>query len=129
MTEKSGERSLTRSDVLLMGLDRSGRILMRARSALIAAGSLLIVIAVFLPGISAGDEEKDRPRCRPRQRFGPFSDWSAPVNLGPVVNSGSDDFHPAISPNGLSLYISSGRPGGLGGNDIWVSQRASLDDA
>src|SRR6266446_2911123 len=40
----------------------------------------------------------------------------------------SASLHPAISPNGLSLYVTSGRPGGLGGSDIWVSQRASLDD-
>ncbi len=57
-----------------------------------------------------------------------FTDWSAPVNLGPTVNSASNDQHPAISKNGLSLYISSDRPGGLGGLDIWVSRRASLDD-
>jgi hypothetical protein len=67
-------------------------------------------------------------RCH-QHRFGQFADWAEPVNLGPVVNSKADDFHPAISPNGLSLYISSGRLGGLGGNDIWVSQPASLDDA
>ena len=66
-------------------------------------------------------------RCR-QHHFGEFSEWSEPINLGPVVNSAFDDFHPAISPNGLSLYISSNRPGGVGGNDIWVSQRASLDD-
>ena len=72
-------------------------------------------------------KEEEHNRC-PQRHFGQFSDWSEPVNLGPVVNSGFDDFHPAISPNGLSLYITSGRLGGLGGSDIWVSQRASLDD-
>jgi WD40-like Beta Propeller Repeat len=64
--------------------------------------------------------------------LGPFSDWSEPVNLGPAVNSKFNDRHPAISPNGLSLYITSNRPGGIGDgafNNIWVSQRASLDDA
>jgi hypothetical protein len=57
-----------------------------------------------------------------------FSDWSSPVNLGPVLNSLSDDNHPAISRNGLSLYFHSNRPGGFGGEDIYVSQRISLDD-
>src|SRR5207249_9245119 len=56
-----------------------------------------------------------------------FSDWSVPVNLGSIVNSPFDEFGPAISKNGLSLYISSTRPGGFGADDIWVSQRASLD--
>ena len=57
-----------------------------------------------------------------------FSDWSAPVNLGPVVNTGFTEVCPSISKAGLSLYFFSNRPGGFGGNDIWVSQRASVDD-
>jgi len=57
-----------------------------------------------------------------------FSDWSAPVNLGPVVNKGFSELAPYISKDGLSLYFFSKRPGGFGGNDIWVSERASVDD-
>jgi Tol biopolymer transport system component len=57
-----------------------------------------------------------------------FSVWSAPINLGPVVNSPFMDFAPAVSKNGLSLYFSSDRPGGLGSSDIWVSQRDQRDD-
>src|SRR5262245_35741266 len=56
-----------------------------------------------------------------------FSEWSAPVNLGPTINSPFTEAGPAISKNGLSLYFYSNRPGGFGSNDIWVSQRASLD--
>lgn len=52
------------------------------------------------------------------QRFTP---WSAPLNLGPLVNSASDDMHPAVSPDGRSLYFSSNRPGGKGAFDLWVS--------
>src|SRR5437667_9026461 len=58
-----------------------------------------------------------------------FSEWSPPVNLGPTVNSGFIDAGPALSKDGLSLYFNSNRPGGFGGNDIWVSQRASREDA
>src|SRR3989442_8663842 len=57
-----------------------------------------------------------------------FSDWSAPVNLGPVINSAFSGQGPAISKNGLSLYFTSNRPGGLGGFDMYVSQRARVDD-
>lgn len=57
-----------------------------------------------------------------------YSDWSAPVNLGPVINSASSDQGPAISKDGLTLYFHSNRPGGLGAFDMWVSQRASVDD-
>jgi WD40-like Beta Propeller Repeat len=56
-----------------------------------------------------------------------YSPWSAPVNLGAVVNSPFADVGPAVSKDGLSLYFGSDRPGGFGGVDIWVSQRASLE--
>jgi WD40-like Beta Propeller Repeat len=56
-----------------------------------------------------------------------FSNWSAPVNLGPTINSSFIDFTPEISRDGLSLYFSSNRPGGSGLNDLWVAQRPGLD--
>jgi WD40-like Beta Propeller Repeat len=49
--------------------------------------------------------------------------WSAPVNLA-AVNATTMDAHPDLSKDELSLYFTSDRPGGVGGNDIWVSQRA-----
>ena len=57
-----------------------------------------------------------------------YSDWSAPINLGPTVNSTSMDRGPAISKDGLSLYFASNRLGGFGGEDIYVSQRETRDD-
>jgi hypothetical protein len=58
-----------------------------------------------------------------------FSEWGPPENLGCVVNSSFEDGAAALSKDGLSLYLSSNRPdGSAGGNDIWVSQRASVDD-
>lgn len=64
------------------------------------------------------------------QQFGP---WSAPVNLGPTVNSACDDMHPTLSKDGLSLIFSSTRPqnSALTTCDValhlWVSQRDSVD--
>jgi Tol biopolymer transport system component len=60
-----------------------------------------------------------------------YSEWSPPANLGPTVNKpGFNTAGPALSKDGLSLYFQSNRmPGGYGGNDIWVSQRASREDA
>jgi hypothetical protein len=46
------------------------------------------------------------------------------MNLGPVVNSPFGDNLPELSKDKLSLYFTSGRPG-LGGLDLWVSQRES----
>jgi hypothetical protein len=57
-----------------------------------------------------------------------FSDWSAPVSLGAIINSAGDDAGASISQDGRSLYFVSNRPGGLGGLDLYVSRRASLDD-
>jgi hypothetical protein len=56
-----------------------------------------------------------------------WSAWSTPQNLGPTINSSSLEQHPAISKDGLSLYFGSDRAGGMGGVDIYVSQRSSLD--
>jgi WD40-like Beta Propeller Repeat len=57
-----------------------------------------------------------------------YSDWSAPINLGPTVNSTSMDRAPAISKDGLSLYFASNRPlTGFGGENIYVSQRETRD--
>jgi hypothetical protein len=60
---------------------------------------------------------------------GRFSDWSTPINLGASINSAFSDQGPAISKDGLSLFFHSNRPGGFGGFDMYVSQRASVDDA
>jgi Tol biopolymer transport system component len=49
--------------------------------------------------------------------------WQSAVNLGPNVNSAYSDHHSIPSPDGKSLYITSGRPGGLGGEDIYVTTR------
>jgi len=43
-------------------------------------------------------------------------DWSTPVNLGPIVNSTSNDCSPNISADGSTLYFISGRPDK---NDVW----------
>jgi hypothetical protein len=56
----------------------------------------------------------------------PFDEWSQPANLD-VVNSPFQDFLPALSKNGTSLYFASNRPGSVGGEDLWVSRRAGKD--
>lgn len=55
------------------------------------------------------------------------SGWSAPVSAQvgshPELNTAFNDGCPILSPDGLALYMASNRPGGLGGQDIWVSYR------
>ena len=60
-----------------------------------------------------------------------FTDWTPPVNLGPVVNSIYLDSCSAISKNGLSLFFSSNRQTGNPNSmdrDLYVSQRESVED-
>ena len=52
--------------------------------------------------------------------------WISPVKLGPQINGPADDAHPHISPDGLTLFFSSTRPGGCGGFDLYVSTRTHL---
>jgi WD40 repeat protein len=60
------------------------------------------------------------------------SSWLAAQKIDAVggnhvdVNTPSLDGCPIQSPDGLSLYLASNRPGGRGGLDIWVSTRASV---
>ena len=57
------------------------------------------------------------------QPFGPAR------NLGPSINSlGFGDYSPDLSLDGLTLYFSSSRPGGLGEADLYVTTRESIDD-
>lgn len=50
-------------------------------------------------------------------------EWRNIRNLGPEVNSAEWDSHPAITPDGRTLYFASDRSGGKGGTDIYVSRR------
>lgn len=52
--------------------------------------------------------------------------WSTPVNLGPLVNSAAPDTRPSLSWGGTTLYFGSGRAGGEGDSDHYVTTRAAL---
>lgn len=45
--------------------------------------------------------------------------WQAPINLGYPINTPYDDYFFAATANGKFAYISSNRPGGKGGFDIY----------
>lgn len=48
--------------------------------------------------------------------------WTAPENLGPLVNSSRDETFPFYHASGR-LYFTSNRRGGYGGYDIWQSDK------
>jgi Tol biopolymer transport system component len=57
------------------------------------------------------------------QSVGAAAVWSAPVNLGPSINTSADEFHFSISRDELTTFFAADRSGGLGGHDIWYAQR------
>jgi len=58
-----------------------------------------------------------------------FSEWSAPVNVGPPVDTVGTEFQPFISKDGLSLYFIRLEGDVLGGpQDIWLAKRNVLTD-
>jgi hypothetical protein len=49
--------------------------------------------------------------------------WSAPQHMGTSLNTAYRETTPFLSEDNETLYFSSNRPGGLGGNDIYSTQR------
>ena|SRR5215211_1960863 len=90
---------------------------MTSRAALAAVGGLVAVAASLAAVAWAGGPH--------------FSGWAPAQKIDEIagnsaeLNTAALDGCPIESPDGLSLYIASNRPGGLGGIDIWVARRAS----
>jgi outer membrane protein OmpA-like peptidoglycan-associated protein len=56
------------------------------------------------------------------------STWSEPKSLGKKINLPKyNEMTPYLAADGITLYFSSDRPGGLGDNDIWMTKR--MDDS
>jgi peptidoglycan-associated lipoprotein len=53
--------------------------------------------------------------------------WSAPVNMGPEINTKGNELFPTFALNGDLLFSSDGRPG-LGGLDIYRAQRVGEEN-
>jgi len=57
----------------------------------------------------------------------PDGEWGDPKNMGPAINSEDDERNPHVPHDDSVLYFSSNRPGGLGGFDLYFSQKLDLD--
>jgi hypothetical protein len=53
--------------------------------------------------------------------------WGPPENLGAMINSADIEAGAFITGNDLELYFASGRPGGYGNGDLYVTKRATRD--
>lgn len=51
--------------------------------------------------------------------------WSTPVNVGSPINTDFADVTPGLSFDGTTMIFGSNRPGGMGGNDLWMSTRTA----
>jgi hypothetical protein len=79
----------------------------------------IIALGLALAAVTALMPRADASRLR---------EWSEPVGISPMINTGSDEAGPAISRDGLTLSFQSNRPGGVGTNncDIWIARRQSI---
>lgn len=55
-----------------------------------------------------------------------FGDWSAPLNIGPPLNTASNDEYAVFTRDQLTVFFTSDRPGSRG-LDLWVATRDSVD--
>ena len=77
------------------------------------------VVSMFGPCLLSGF---DAPLAHADLTFG------TPTNLGRTLNTPSGESTDCFSPDGLEMYLSSDRPGGSGGWDIWLATRDTIDD-
>ena len=56
----------------------------------------------------------------------PDYEWSAPTNLGSVINTAAGEGSQCLSADGLTLLFDSDRSGGQGKTDLWMSRRPTL---
>jgi hypothetical protein len=88
----------------------------RTRVAVVAA--TMLVLATATAAVAAGMGA---------------SDWGSAQKIDEIAGNNADlntpslDGCPIQSPDGLSLYLASNRPGGQGGLDIWLATRASTN--
>lgn len=53
------------------------------------------------------------------------TDWTKPERLGPNINTNAWEGSCSITSDGRYLYFASERPDGLGGRDLWVSEKVN----
>ena len=62
-----------------------------------------------------------------RQSTETFGQWSTLVHVGSPINTPYNDTYAILSRDGLTMYLTSDRPGSVGGDDLWFATRESVD--
>jgi Tol biopolymer transport system component len=98
---------------------------MRTRTAL---GAAALIAVASVPSAEVSGNHSQQPGSRLATA------WTTAINLEDIpgtamaVNTPDNEGCPTISRDGRRLFFASNRPGGLGGLDIWLSQRAHPDE-
>jgi len=79
----------------------------------ISADGLILIFQSDRPGTFGGDDFWMSTRTSISEP------WSAPVHLGPEINTPADEAKAEFSADGRTLLFASARPGGRGALDIW----------
>lgn len=88
-----------------------------------SAAHVISQLAIVVGAIGCGRVEFDRLTDA---AAGPLGAFSTPEML--LSTAGFDDDDPELTTDGLELYFTSARPGGLGTSDIWRATRANPTD-
>ena len=86
-----------------------------------ATGVITVYFTSNRPGGLGGDDIY-ASILQPDETFGPAA-------LVPELSTPSNESSPSIRRDGLEMFLTSDRPGTLGGLDLWVSTRAATTDA
>jgi WD40-like Beta Propeller Repeat len=104
-----------------MGTERDGtvrRTVGRGAGRMLQALGLALAVTILTAAVAGAME---------------FSAWTPAEKIDEIAGNSSElntpflDGCPIQSPDGLEVYQASNRPGGQGGLDIWVAQRASTE--
>jgi len=80
---------------------------------------------MYFTRCEAGKRERKGCEIMVTKRTG--DKWSEPKNIG-ILPDSVVAAHPALSPDGLTMYFVSDIPGGFGKKDIWKSTRTRVGD-
>jgi WD40-like Beta Propeller Repeat len=94
-----------------------------ARTGTSKRGIFILTLLGLCYSVAAGTEGGSKSTSK----IGQWGGWSEPINVGQPLNTEYNDMYAMLTADGLTVYFTSDRPGGLGLDDLWVSRRENTD--